>query len=271
MIYSSALAAAVLAVTAAAMPSKVTISARADSTTTPDIDAIKAVPQSSFTSYQTGGLVRASLTNSTVEKRWTCATTLIFTWGDEDTGGTGITINNADSNYQGFYIYYNNCDTIPWKYIWIAGGGTEFVSIPDDFQGRVVRGIDSQNLDGQSHTLGSWLELGHDSSGLWGDVSLIRGCDGGILMWTTDGSNAWKGFTQWILDGAPDGAYDEKTDGQWVIKYTENLDGSINTVPRDWEIQQVGADYVYVDDDHGSPVILGSNSRFATYWPSGRP
>ena len=65
--------------------------------------------------------------------------------------------------------------------------------------------------------------------------------------------------------------YDMKNDGQWVLKATENFDGSINTAPRDWELQQVGAEYVYVDDYHGNPVILGTNRRFATYWPSGRP
>jgi hypothetical protein len=56
-----------------------------------------------------------------------------------------------------------------------------------------------------------------------------------------------------------------------VLKYTENGDGSINTIPRDWELQKVGAEYVYVDDYHGNPVIASNNGRFGTYWPAGRP
>lgn len=61
-----------------------------------------------------------------------------------------------------------------------------------------------------------------------------------------------------------------KNDGQWVIKYTENNDGSINTIPRDWDIQKIGSQYVYVDDAHGSPVISTPNQRFSTFWPDGR-
>jgi hypothetical protein len=239
-----------------------------------DIAAIMSVPQSSFTSYQTGGLQRGTA-NSTatgaMTKRWQCSTSPTLTWGDTDTGGKGVTIQNADSDWRGFYIYYNNCDSVPYKYIWINQGATEFVSLPDDFQGRIVRGVDSSMLDGQPQLLASWFEISFDGNGVgWADVSLIRGCDGGILTWSLDNSGAWKGFTQWILDGAPTGAYDMKNDGQWVLKYTENSDGSVNTIPRDWEIQEVGSEYVYVDDSHGSPVISSSNGRFGTYWPAGR-
>lgn len=89
-------------------------------------------------------------------------------------------------------------------------------------------------------------------------------------MWATDGSGAWKGFTQWILDGAPWGAYDTKPSGAVVLAATEDWNGSINTIPRNWEAQMVGAQYVYVDDAHGNPVITSTNGRFGTYWPQGR-
>jgi hypothetical protein len=242
----------------------------------PDISAITSVPQSSFKSYHQGGLHRgAGNTTSTgggITKRWTCSTTPTFTWGETDNGGKGITITNADSDWRGFYIYHNSCDDVPWKYIWIAAGQTQFVSVPDLFEGRIVRGVDSSMLSGRAQPLASWYEISWDKYGVgWADVSLIRGCDGGVLTWSLDNSGAWKGFTQWILDGAPSGAYDMKTDGQWVLKYTENGDGSINTIPRDWELQKVGAEYVYVDDYHGNPVIASNNGRFGTYWPAGRP
>lgn len=135
----------------------------------------------------------------------------------------------------------------------------------------MTRGQDAYNLDGSTQMLATWFEFSFDSANwMWADVSLIRGCDGGALIWSLDTSGGWKGFTQWILDGAPEGAYDMKTDGQWVLKYTENADTSVNTIPRDWEIEQVGAEYVYVDDSHGSPVIASTNGRMGSYWPAGR-
>lgn len=240
----------------------------------PDISAITSVPPSHFKSYQTGGLHRGT-DNSTspgvITKRWTCTTSPTFTWGDSDNGGKGVQITNADTDYRGFYIFHNSCDSVPYKYIWVNKGETKFVSLPAGFEGRIVRGVDSSMLSGKPQLLASWFELSYDGAGVgWADISLIRGCDGGILTWSLDNSGAWKGFTQWILDGAPSGAYDMKNDGQWVLKYTENGDGSINTAPRDWEMQKVGEQYVYVDDHHGNPVISSSNGRFGTYWPAGR-
>ncbi|KAH8886943.1 hypothetical protein GQ53DRAFT_784577 [Thozetella sp. PMI_491] len=233
-----------------------------------------SIPQSNFTSYKKGGLQRGTDTASdgTIAKRWDCSKTPTFTWGETDNGGKGVLITNAASDWAGFYIYHNSCDEVPYKYIWINAGDTQFVSLPDHFEGRITRGLDSYMLNGKPQLLATWFEISYDQNGwAWGDVSLIRGCDGGSLIWSTDGSGAWKGFTQWILDGAPTGAYDMKNDGVWVLKYTENNDGSINTIPRDWEMQKVGAQYVYVDDAHGSPVIASTNGRFGTYWPSGRP
>lgn len=264
-----------------------------DDIATPDIDAIKAVPTTSFTSYSVGNLVRGSHVASTTDtKRWTCDTVPIFTWGDADNGGLGITITNADTDWRGFYIYYNNvsnyalepshtinspthaplqCDNYPYKYIWINAGETEFVSLPAGFQGRMTRGQDAYNLDGSTQLLATWFEFSFDAANwMWADVSLIRGCDGGALIWSLDNSGGWKGFTQWILDGAPSGAYGVKTDGEYVINYTENNDASINTVPRDWDLAEVGSDYVYVDDAHGSPVIASTNGRMGSYWPAGR-
>lgn len=210
--------------------------------------------------------------SSLVTKRWSCSSSATLTWGDNDDGGKGILITNAGSDWAGFYAYHNDCPDMPYKYIWIAAGSTEFLSLPSDFKGRVIRGVDVYNLNGQPQMLATWFEISFDSAGwAWGDVSLIRGCDGAVLMWSLDGSGAWKGSTQWVLDGAPTGAYDMKNDGQWVIKYTENRDGSVNTIPRDWDINQIGVDYVYVDDYNGDPVITSTNGRFGTYWPDGRP
>lgn len=239
----------------------------------PDIATVTAVPQDSFTSYATGGLKRLSAGNQTdtLQKRWDCSRQPTLTWGDHDDGGHGIAITNAGNDWRGFYIYHNSCDSVPWKYIWIEKGKTQWVSVPAGFEGRVQRGVDSTMLNGSPQPLGSWLEVSWDPDGTgWVDVSLIRGCDGGALVWDPSDGNKWKGFTQWILDGAPEGAYDMKNDGQWVIKATEGANAVVNTIPRDWVMQKVGADFVYVDDDHAKPVISTRGGRWATYWPEGR-
>lgn len=246
----------------------------------PNITEIMSKPQSSFKSYKTGGLHRQPISaDKHHQKRdgtadgWRCDDHRqpILTWGDNDDGGRGVTITNAGNDWRGFYIYHNTCDSIPWKYIWIEAGKTQFVSFPDKFEGRIVRGVDSAMLNGQAQPLGSWLEVGWDKNDIgWADVSLIRGCDGAILTWDLGNGDAWKGFTQWVLDGAPGNSYAQKTDGQWVLKYTENWDGSINTDPRDWELQKIGEQYVYVDDYHGNPVISSPSRRFGSYWPEGR-
>ncbi|KAI7977159.1 hypothetical protein EIK77_005364 [Talaromyces pinophilus] len=268
-----ALALSMLAGAVAALPAAPGVGSQAPpSLPNADPAAIMSVPQSSVKSYQTGGLVRYNVTESSqLSKRWDCSTSPTLTWGDTDTGGPGITIDNDATDWRGFYFYHNSCDSIPWKYIWIAAKSTQFVSVPTGWEGRVQRGVDATMLDGQPQLLGSWLEISWDAKNGntgWADISLIRGNDGGILVWNDNGD--WKGFTQWVLDGAPDGAYDMKNDGQWVIKYTENTDGSINTIPRDWDIQEIGSQYVYVDDAHGSPVISTPNQRFSTFWPDGR-
>ena len=239
----------------------------------PDIEAIQAVPENQFKSYRTGGIHRQSISKDgeKMKRAWKCSSSPTLTWGDNDDGSRGITITNAANDWRGFYIYHNDCDSIPWKYIWIEAGKTQFVSFPAGFEGRIQRGVDAYMLNGQPQTLGSWFEVSWDPNGTgWADVSLIRGCDGAVLTWSLDNSGAWKGFTQWILDGAPTGAYDMKNDGQWVIKATEGVNAVINTIPRDWDLAKVGAEYAYVDDSHGSPVISSSNGRFGTYWPEGR-
>lgn len=225
-------------------------------------------------SYRHGVQGHQGRNDSSIEKRWSCNTSPTSSSGDSDDGGKGVTIKNADSEKRGYYVYHNSCDSIPYKYVWIDAGESAFISIPDNFQGRITRGTDEYSLDVSSSNqwVGTWFEIGLDSTGTgWADVSLIRGCDGGITIESLDGTGASTGFSQWILDGAPSGAYSTKQDGEIVLSASENLDSSINTVVRDWFISEVGATNAYVDDYHGDPVIQSSNGRFATTWEAGRP
>ncbi|KAM7218075.1 hypothetical protein V8F06_006610 [Rhypophila decipiens] len=243
----------------------------------PDLTKIKAVPQSKFKSYKLGSLLREeTISNnetsaSGISKRWTCTSNPIFTWGDAD-NTLGIRITNGDTGgYRGFYVYHNSCDGSPYKYIWIAPGETRFVSLPALFEGRIIRGEDYL-LNGKPQLLATWFEFNIDQYNVaWGDVSSIRGTDGAVLMWSEDGSGAWKGWDWWILDGAPIEAYAQKASGPWVLKWTVNNDHSINRAVRDYLMRTVGADRIYVDDDHGNPVISSRNGRFGTYWGPGRP
>ncbi|ROV95699.1 hypothetical protein VMCG_07606 [Cytospora schulzeri] len=224
-----------------------------------------SVPQAAFMSYVQGGLVRG---NTTITLEGHVPPT---TAGDEDDGGLGVTITNADTTWRAFYIYYNTCDYVPYKYVWVSAGGTVFVSLPAMFEGRITRGTDEWNLGGVPRPLGTWLEFALDNnSWIWGDVSLIRGCDGGVLLWSLDSSGSWKGFTEDIFEGAPIEAYDVKPSGQWVIAATENWDGTTNWSSMIWDYKKVGPEVVYVDDAHGNPVITSKNGRFGTYWPAGR-
>lgn len=251
-----------LAATAVAMP------ARRSGPRTSETTATESV----FTSYRKGGFEHQGWNTSTIEKRWTCNTSPTSSSGDEDAGGPGVTIENADTEKRGYYVYHNSCDSVPYKYIWVNAGETAFISFPSGFQGRITRGTDAYNLKSSILNVGTWFEIGYDSDGTaWSDVSLIRGCDGGITIESLDGTGASTGFSQWILDGAPTGAYATKGDGSKVLQASEGMDGSINTAVRDWYISEVGIANAYVDDYHGDPVIKSTNGRFATTWAVGRP
>ncbi|KIH87271.1 hypothetical protein SPBR_05226 [Sporothrix brasiliensis 5110] len=249
----------------------------------PDIAAITAnttLPKHSHVGLQRDQPKGTTASSSRLGRRddycktHACVASPTLTWGDADNGGKGIHITNAGSDWRGFYIFQNCCDLVPYKYIWIAAGETQFVTLPGDFQGRIQRGVDSTMLSGQSNLLGTWFEFSWDANGAgWADISLIRGCDGAALIWDTDNGNEWMGFTQWILDGAPTGAYDMKNDGQWVLAASEALGNpaDVNTLVRDWYIQQVGTDRVYVDDWHGNGAVMESpTGRISSYWPEGR-
>ncbi|KAI6081174.1 hypothetical protein F4821DRAFT_249938 [Hypoxylon rubiginosum] len=160
------------------------------------------------------------------------------------------------------------------KYVTLSAGQSAFISLPDGFQGRIVRGTTDVNLDGQPHTLGTWLEIGFDSNGSgkgYADVSLIRGCDGAVSVSALDGTGAATGFSQNVLSGAPADALDAKDSGAKVIKATEGLLSAIVNVSRDYLANLLGYDKAYIDDYHGNPVISSSNQRFSATFYAGKP
>ncbi|KAK9791656.1 hypothetical protein AB5N19_01908 [Seiridium cardinale] len=206
-----------------------------------------------------------------------CPSSATKTTGDTDDGKkTGITVHNKDSQARSFFIYKNNCDCLPVKYISVPANGKKFIAMAAGFQGRMMRGTEAANLDGKSHALGTWMEFSWDADGKgWADVSLIKGCDGAVDVTAADGVGAQTGFNDDVLDGAPAGAYRLKAvSGSKVIMETESLtDASvINTTPRDWLYKEIGVwTKAYIDDHHGNPDICSANGRFDINFYPGRP
>lgn len=193
-----------------------------------------------------------------------------------DTNGHGVVIHNADSETRSFFMYDNSCDSVPSKYLTISASGTGFIPFSTGFQGRVVRGTEELNLDGSSHRLGTWLEMSLDSQGTaWGDVSLIRGCDGPATIEALDSSGATKGFKDTsVLSDAPANVLFPKDSGVKVINATE-LDGSNPPVVIqpvvDYLSSKLDHSMVYIDDFHDNPVICSTNGRFSATFYQGKP
>ncbi|KAK3361772.1 hypothetical protein B0T24DRAFT_538399 [Lasiosphaeria ovina] len=226
------------------------------------------------TALPASGFFRANSTAAgaagAASANWACSGSSTYTEGDSDQG-KGVWIKNSDSQRRGFYAYHNSCDAVPFKHIWINGGDTRFISFPDRWEGRITRGDDGSNLNGQPQLLATWLEFSLDQNGwIWGDVSLIRGTDGAVRMWTSDGSNQERGFSQNVIDSAPGNVIAYKPNGARVIMNTEGPGGAI-TPARDYLLNVVGAGNAYIDDAHGNPVITSTNGRFSTEWYAGHP
>ncbi|KAI0169372.1 hypothetical protein GGR52DRAFT_593135 [Hypoxylon sp. FL1284] len=216
-----------------------------------------------------------------LETRAQCATKAEHVQDAHDTNGRGVQLKNADTATRDFFVFANGCDSVPLKYVTIPAGQTKFVALPAGFQGRIVRGTTKVMLDGQPHTLATWLELGMDSGANaagWADVSLIRGCDGPVTVSAMDGSGASKGFKDTsVLDNAPPKALQAKASGAKVIKATELTENGPNGKPkvvpasRDYLGGKLGYKAAYIDDYHGNPVIKSANQRFNVVFYKGRP
>ncbi|KAI1465514.1 uncharacterized protein F4812DRAFT_439074 [Daldinia caldariorum] len=214
------------------------------------------------------GIIRSSHLSGGLSPRASCATQATDATNEGDQGGAGIKLSNSGNGTRSYFVYENSCDSIPLKYVTVNAGETKFVALPALFQGRIVRGTDA-NLDGQPHLLGTWLELGFDGTGkAYGDVSLIRGCDGPVTLAADDGTGVSTGFDDpSVLADAPEGVFQLASDGSKVIEATEGLLSAVVDAARDYLASKIGYDKAYIDDYHGNPVICSSNERFnATFY-----
>ncbi|KAI0828123.1 hypothetical protein F5Y06DRAFT_302365 [Hypoxylon sp. FL0890] len=203
-----------------------------------------------------------------------CATKALKVDG-VDTNGKGVQIHNADTETRSFFMYDNNCDAVPSKYVTVSAGGMGFIPFSAGFQGRVVRGTEELNLDGKSHRLGTWVEMSLDGQGWgWGDVSLIRGCDGPATLEALDDSRLVRGFTDTsVLFGAPENVLFPKDSGVKVINATELEANGPITIPAvvDYLSSKLDVSMLYIDDYHGNPDIASTTGRFSATFYAGRP
>ncbi|KAI0893683.1 hypothetical protein F4806DRAFT_146758 [Annulohypoxylon nitens] len=205
--------------------------------------------------------------------RTTCSTSATDVSTESDSGSAGLNITNADSETRTYFVYENGCDTMPSNYITIDAGSSAFLNLPSGFQGRIVRGTTEVNLDGAAHTLGTWVEIGLDASGVgWADVSLIRGMDGAVLIAATDGTGASTGFSEnSVLDDATDAILEAKDSGAMAIKATEDWQAALLSEVVTYLSTKLGFTAAYIDDYHGNPVISDKKGRFDVTFYEGRP
>ncbi|KAK7937222.1 uncharacterized protein PG986_014090 [Apiospora aurea] len=216
----------------------------------------------------------------------------IYFTSQPDNGGPGVYLLNADPVRHGavngtMYLFYeNDHDFVP--YLWTVvcflnplllsstkilllppnpPGGAVFVTPCPTFEGRIVRG-DVSNFDGRKHLLGTWGELSWSTNGTaWGDVSLLEGNDGPVLVQALDAANKYKGFSIDVLSNAPAGAWAQKLGtGSWCLDKITSEGG--NSVTRAWETQFLDPNSVYLEDNI-NPVINSINGRFAVTFYAG--
>ncbi|KAI1431534.1 hypothetical protein GGR50DRAFT_697887 [Xylaria sp. CBS 124048] len=189
--------------------------------------------------------------------------TTILTTGD-DLAGPGFWITDGDvgAETKFFFLYENSRDEHPWKYLSLAAGGTAFVSVCETWEGRVVRGLPSVNMDGKVHNLGTWFQSSIAADGwMWGAISFLEGCDGGGSVSATDGSSDIRECDMDLLTQAPADALATKDTGTQAL---DKLVGdTANGAARDWELAKCSPDQVWIDVNNTGPVIKSTNGRLA--------
>jgi len=138
------------------------------------------------------------------------------------------------------------------------------------WQGRVVRGTPEVNFDGNPHTFGTFFESAMASDGgIYGDMSFLRGCDGGGKITATDGSDMTRGCVADLLNGAPESAQATKDTGSRILDQV--IGDKSNEAAKDWELSKCDPNMVWIDpNNNGGPVMASQNGRLEFVFYKGR-
>ncbi|KAK0716656.1 hypothetical protein B0T21DRAFT_404548 [Apiosordaria backusii] len=178
-----------------------------------------------------------------------------LTLGDEDDGGPGVIMHDADfsnkhqSHY--YFFYENDRDETPWKYTLLHPGKTIFISVCPTFSGRIVRGNPHENLDGTAkHNLGTWIEVAWEAQGDTTASNSTAVATRGLVT----------GFSRDILKAAPKAALAKKTGGSVVLGKTVGPEA--NQEAMKWELKMLDPlrEAFIVQDI--KPVIVTENGRW---------
>ncbi|KAK6956652.1 hypothetical protein Daesc_001931 [Daldinia eschscholtzii] len=187
--------------------------------------------------------------------------------------GPGILLTNHSSKTNKYFFYNNywngngeagaNFDR-PLKDVELGPNQTVHVPLGLDFKGRVQRGTELPA------TWGEFQVKAADDGRAHGDISIQQGCDGAATVASTDGTSVSNGFTENIIEGAPEAALDKKPSGEKALASTEgNWNGPGNQAAIDWEYQKLGSSKAYIKGGSGVPDVASKNNclHFTFYVP----
>lgn len=136
----------------------------------------------------------------------------------------------------------------------MKAGASQFVSLHDDFKGRIQRG---------SLQPSTWVEFQIKATDgqAWGDISLEMGCDGSAVISATDGSSHTNGFSNEIVSGAPQPAKIRRSDGKTVLDTTQGYwGGGANHAAVEYEQKVVGQKKAYILGGSGTDMVMSRNN-----------
>ncbi len=179
--------------------------------------------------------------------------------------GPGIELTNKSNKVCECFFYNNIANGVgtgipnfnnPLKSIKLGPNQSQLVPLPLSFKGRVQRGTQLPC---------TWVEFqleASDDHRAHGDISLEQGCDGAATIASTDGTNVSNGFTQDVVNGAPEAAIRKKVNGERAIDTTMgNWMGGPNQAAIQYLQRVVGQRKAYIVGGTGTPDVASKNNR----------
>lgn len=149
--------------------------------------------------------------------------------------GPGVMLTNKANKAQTFTFWKNTRNGNGWAdpewnnpdpavpAVTIPAGETKYVAIQAEWKGRIQRGkLGKEPATWAEFQLRDTTSPAPDFKA-HGDISLIQGCDGAVMVYATDGSGAKNGFTTDCMANAPPGAIVSRPDGSKTVGRIVNM------------------------------------------------